>query len=89
MISPFAPVNLPLLEKNQILDENDPNLLIDPKVGKRPYKKREAQAEITQRSAHESIHSAEIVPKSTKKQKISKNPESVPVSNHDQMSTSI
>jgi hypothetical protein len=40
MISPFAPVNLPLLDKSQIVDENDPNLLLDPKIGKRPYKRR-------------------------------------------------
>jgi hypothetical protein len=41
MISPFAPVNLPLLDKSQIVDDNDPNLLADPKIGKRPYKRRE------------------------------------------------
>jgi hypothetical protein len=41
MISPFAPVNLPLLDKSQIVDDNDPSLLLDPKVGKRPYKRRE------------------------------------------------
>lgn len=43
MISPFAPVNLPLLDKSQIVDDNDPNLLADPKIGKRPYKRRETQ----------------------------------------------
>ena len=62
MISPFAPVNLPLLDKSQILDDNDPNLVADPKIGKRPYKRRMSQpsgalADNEPNSDMESIHS--------------------------------
>ena len=83
MISPFAPVNLPLLEKSQILDDNDPNLLLDPKVIKRPYKKKDAQPEPLPPSDPDTYNAIEDAQKSIKKQKVTQNPEPRSDNNHD------